>query len=337
VENEIRALYRPLDPSSAQVGPEAQEADLAGILRDGRVHQSEHQWSRRRVVLAGAATAGVMMGAAVVGEHVLGNRSGSDRTETPVPPAHQPPAEPKSAPGALEALADRVAPLPSDVGTGTCRRITTVGWYLDSQLVDGVTTSALGQRRVTTWLAADGSGRQVAVDQPYQFASERDRERWLGGTSPGKHVYAWKPEKNWVIWKTPAPTETAALAKWLRTGHPVSNGPMEVLQAVADLYREQVLVPGQRAALLRVLASVPGLRYVGAAKDRTGRPGKAFTLVDSHGVPTRYTMIIDADSGALLSFEQALIRDAAGRKVRTPAITEYEAYVDSRYVSAVGK
>jgi hypothetical protein len=127
-------------------------------------------------------------------------------------------------------------------------------------------------------------------------------------------------------WRPGSPLTSAATR--LSVGHPVENGPAETVVAVTDLARERVLTPAERAAVLRVVAALPGLTYRGEVADRAGRPGEAFSIDSAYsGLMTRYTLIVDPRGGGLLGFEEMLTRSAGKLNVAIPSVIGYESYL----------
>ncbi|MFD0636241.1 hypothetical protein ACFQ9X_36405 [Catenulispora yoronensis] len=88
-----------------------------------------------------------------------------------------------------------------------------------------------------------------------------------------------------------------------------------------------MLSPAARAGVLRVLATVPGLLDLGTTTDRAGRAADAFAVEgDYSGLPTRYTLLVDPATGAVLGDEVVLTQSAGGRKVSIPAVIGYDLY-----------
>jgi hypothetical protein len=117
----------------------------------------------------------------------------------------------------------------------------------------------------------------------------------------------------------------------LAVGHPSSLGPAETFVAVSDLYNEQPVGPELRAAILRLLATLPGLRYDGTTVDRAGRNGFAIsTESDLSGLPTEYLLVFDPATGQLLDSEQILNKSAGKLGVPIPSVIAYTVYLDSR-------
>ena len=126
--------------------------------------------------------------------------------------------------------------------------------------------------------------------------------------------------------------DDATLTRQLQHDHPVSNGPAERLVAIQDAYLEMPLRPAVRAAMLRYLAATPSLTYSGAATDRAGRNAVAFSVVSSYaGLPTRYTLLIDARTGGLLDYEETLTQTAGKLGVKIPAVISYMLFLSAGY------
>ncbi|MFF1873486.1 hypothetical protein [Kitasatospora herbaricolor] len=129
-------------------------------------------------------------------------------------------------------------------------------------------------------------------------------------------------------WQGEVPQSVDALRAWLRSRTPGVDGPAGAAEAVHDLVTERVLSPGQRAAVLRLLAALPGMAVSGEVVDRAGRPGVAFSADSAAGgLPTRYTFIVDPVSGQLLGQEETLTESAGKLNVPVPSVIGYDAYL----------
>jgi hypothetical protein len=260
---------------------------------------------------------------------VLGRTPGLDRpaggayAATPAPLQYTPAGEDAAA--ALRRIAARTASLPDTTGDGRYALVETRSWDLFT-LVDGDerVTSAVVESRASTWTADDGSGRTARM---YQVPGDRphvdDRTMSAGELS--------------LMWPLRSlPADDAALARELERGHPVENGPAERLVAIADAYRQMPLPPDVRAAVLRYLATTPGLTLTGRVVDRAGRDGLAVSVdSDYSGLPTRYTLIFDPDDGRLLGSEDMLTTTAGKLGVPVPSVIAYTVFLDgSRYTDS---
>lgn len=260
---------------------------------------------------------------------VLGRELGLDRpaggafAATPAPLRYTPAGEDAAA--ALRRVADRTAALPDTTGDGRYALVETRSWDL-STLVDGDrrVTSAVVESRTSTWIADDGSGRRARM---YQVPGERPHVDDTTSSAGGLSLM-------WPLRSLPA--DDAALARELERGHPVENGPAERLVAIGDAYRQMPLPPAVRAAVLRYLATTPGLMLTGRVVDRAGREGLAVSVDSDHsGLPTRYTLIFDPADGRLLGSEDTLTTTAGKLGVRVPSVIAYTVFLDgSRYTDS---
>ena len=108
--------------------------------------------------------------------------------------------------------------------------------------------------------------------------------------------------------------------------------------AISDLHRERVLDGPLRAAVLRVLATVPGMEYHGTVTDRRGRVGAAFSLEhDLGGLPTRTTFVVDEATGQLLATEDVLTTTAGMLQVPIPSVTSYETFLVAESAEGTGR
>ncbi|WP_405091667.1 hypothetical protein OG767_00325 [Micromonospora sp. NBC_01392] len=105
------------------------------------------------------------------------------------------------------------------------------------------------------------------------------------------------------------PTDVAELRGWLTAGASVHE-----------------------AAVLRLLADLPGITVTGIVTDRTGRAGEAFSITSrAHGLPAQYTVIVDPRSGALWGYEEVLTTTAGKLNVTIPAVISYRSYLVAEY------
>lgn len=95
---------------------------------------------------------------------------------------------------------------------------------------------------------------------------------------------------------------------------------VERTERAVDALRDYGNVPpALQAALWRVLAD-QHLVNRGEIVDRAGRHGIAFTLDTAYsGLPTRYVLIIDPQTGRLLSFKGVLTKSAGKLNVKIQA------------------
>ena len=289
-------------------------ADLAEILATPATEPvTGTMLTRRRVGLV--AVAAVLTGAVAVGVPFV--RGGDTMAYAATPPPLRYESMPGAdAPALLRQLAARVAGRPDDTGPGRYAYVESKSWNLTA---GESTRSVIEPTATRSWIAADGSGRLVIE------RAEGDRDDVVRG--PGEHQLMW-PLRS-------LSADDTTLARQLADGHPVANGPMERLVAIGDAYRQLPLPPAVRAAVLRYLADTPGLTVTGRTVDRLGRPGIGFSVEsDNSGLPTRFTAVIDPDTGRLFGYEQTLTKDAGRLNVPIPSVVGYDVLVRSHYTDS---
>ena len=232
---------------------------------------------------------------------------------------------PTGAASPLRELAAGVSALPDDTGRGGYARLRTREWNLFTRVVDGerVTSEVVPQSR-ESWVAADGSGRIVtSVERPGKAVESSRRDAAVGEIPTMWPLRSLSPDD-------------AELAVQLGRGHPAENGPAERFVAVQDAYADMPLEPAVRAAILRYVASTPGLVVTGRVQDRAGRAGIAVSVTSHYsGLPTRYTLIFDENTGRLLGSEGTLTTTAGKLDVPIPSVIEYTVFLSAEYTPAV--
>ncbi|GAB3279097.1 hypothetical protein GCM10027589_05510 [Actinocorallia lasiicapitis] len=216
----------------------------------------------------------------------------------------------------LEGLAAKAGAQPA-VGGGAYSYILNKGWALQTKVAGNVSSGGV-ERSAETWAAADGEGeirtKRFGVREVVKSTAE--------DSFYNVSLLSADPER---------------LAGQLAVGHPVANGPAERLIAVTDLLSYQVLPPELQAAVLRVLAAEKALEFQGDVTDRLGRRGVAIGVDSAFGgLPTRYTLIFDARTGALLGEEQSLTGSPGSLGVAPGSLLGYSLWVRTGRVSAIG-
>jgi hypothetical protein len=332
-QQHLEQILRSLDPAGgpALASAERRALDLAAIRSGPQGHPAGPARLRRRLVLVGAgvAAAGVAGGAAVLADSARGRR-GDAFAATVAPLAVSGPPSGVTAVGELNAIAQRTAALPAERATGT-QHLQQSSWNLATMVGPGWTRSVVVPANSEVWRKPDGTGTYHVERSVPDGGSDDERKAREeaarsgppadGTLAPGDRMFG-----------TPAPADPAALAEFLKLGHPVQNGPAEVIVAITDLIGEQVLGPAQRAALLRVLATVPGLAYAGEATDRAGRKGHAFRLRNRLGGLTNdLTLMVDPAGGRLL-YNETVLLEAGRLNVRVPCVSSYQMYLTAEYI-----
>jgi hypothetical protein len=317
----VRTLMRDADPAPRERhgGGERAQADLERMLRLGHLSAVTEERQprqaarppRRRTRLVPALAAVAACAAAAVAYLVLPLGSGETGYAATPPPLRYTHASTSVPAGSmLERLADRVDELREPAGPVS--RVHQREWSLDTRIyADDSVTSEMVEQEYRRVLRPDGSGTTWWTDEDGDT-----------GTNP----YSWDP----------APEDPEAFTTWLfsRPGDVGFGNAMGADQITGDLLRSQALIPAQRAALLRALAELPGLTYDGEVTDRAGRVGQAFSSEsDSGGLPSRYTIIVDPDTGTILGQEQTLTETPGKLNVPIPSVISYTVYLSAELTS----
>ncbi|MBQ0991270.1 CU044_5270 family protein [Micromonospora sp. H61] len=304
-----RTLLGPADPArNASVGPPLVSARE---LID-RADATETVAGRRRVrptrrLVLTAGTLAVAVGVVAVLQPFVG-----DAPDTPgepaaaaglvlVPVAYQFDADPPAAGPQLRMLADKIKDAAYDHQSGRYMYHHTKLWG------DPVMTSADGRHHVAfasetkLWQAADGTGNQVSTQLEPQYPDQESRDYWQRESAarpaatgtPAPDVIPLSPEE-----LRPLSADPSELRERLK----VEYGAGAASKWVGTLYGQYVVPRATRAAVLRVLADVPGFRWRGQVTDRAGRKGVAVTF-DDREHDQQSLLIFDPKTGELLADE----------------------------------
>lgn len=255
------------------------------------------------VAASGLVTASALAAATLV--YVQGSHAEHVLAATPVMLTYRPGPDQRSAADLLENLATatrkQVIPAP-----GTYQYTKIRSWSLYTSVAQGKAKSALVPSTQETWRATDGPGVSRTT------------------SSTGTVTHGPLPIDN-----VKYSTDPIQLATQLAVGHPTSYGAAERITAVVDLILSHRVDPQLEAALLRVLARENGLVNQGVVTDRVGRQGVAVG-VDANlgGLPTRYSLIFDPTTGALLDYEEMLTTSAGQLNVPIPSVVRYNVWAE---------
>ncbi|MGX2995918.1 hypothetical protein JNUCC64_16805 [Streptomyces sp. JNUCC 64] len=284
----------------------------------------------RRLAFAGMVTASVVV-AAAMGYQVLGGATAPPaHAATPPPLELREPREPgRPAAGVLEELARRVERLPGEPGRGGApEHFVQETWSLSTR-IDGVrVTSAVVPERRETWKRPDGSLAWRARTQPPRFATPEQRRTWEDSGAVGRRSSERGGTAGADGGDGPPPGDTEGMRRWLGADAPGGTAPGRLLETLSERHVDHRFGPAQRAAVLRVLASVEGVVHRGGTRDRGGRAGEAFSVEsDGGGLPERVTLVFHPEDGRLLAYEEELTEDPGALGVRIPAVVMYVTYL----------
>ena len=178
--------------------------------------------------------------------------------------------------------------------------------------------------RVRAWVAADGSGRQSGTF-PARCARLDFDQRYGRGGLPWD-LYG-------VVRAGSLPTRPAALERAIvaRFEHGKSRPSATFVYAATFLNAGSTAA--LRAALYRVIESLPGVQNLGPATDRLGRHGQAVGLVTSG---TRDELIFDPASTVVLEEETVAVppRQSGNNMLPPGTVMQYTVYQRAGVVSS---
>ncbi|GAA0547129.1 hypothetical protein GCM10010172_31110 [Paractinoplanes ferrugineus] len=235
-----------------------------------------------------------------------------------VAPAPLGTARPAAAP--LRALAKSITAGACDT-SGRYDYVQMRQWVIDTRAAGGRATLTTALLQYEHWLAADGSGRAIAVTTRTPAAEN----------PPTDDIY---PPGASPVTPGPMPADARLAHDRLNSITALAAGPHAALQAVADLNQWQVPGRAARAALLNVLADTDSLTYHGTVTDRAGRPGFAVAATSNNGA-SRDLLLIDPTSGNLLAHEQTALRDPGKLGITAPTVLSYTLYVAQDHTATV--
>jgi hypothetical protein len=230
----------------------------------------------------------------------------------------------------LAAAAERQPPL----GDGHYRYHRSASWYLHTTVHDADTASSVVVPAVTeSWVAPDGSGlvREAQGDpvdarRPGPDADHRAVDELPDG-DPETTMF--EPGDLYYPPTSSLPRDPDALRRVL-VAHDDGEVPDHAVLFVSlqELVAQQRLGPDLLAAFYRMLAAETSLRSFGRVTDRAGRDGIAVGFdSDDGGLPTRYLLIADPETGTPLGSEEILTTDAGKLAVDVPAVIGYAVYL----------
>lgn len=320
----LGALRPPGNDGAAAVdaGRSALRAELGAELGATRTRRSPRRW------LAAAAVLAVLVAGGLLWRTIPGGDG----------------AAPDSAAAAtLNQAADRLdAATDEPLGPGQYRYVGTRAWWMSSaQGGSGDGLAYLAENLIETWRPADETDdwlqrRDVTGERRWIVGTEADAAAaglleipgWPEGElrAPCGDFYAADEgrtpacgEGGWqnptAAWQASLPRDTAALAERLRADAPDNGrGDAELLVYVADALRSGLVEADLRAAMYRVLGTLPGLRVTEQAANLDGRVGVALGMEDGD---TRHDIIVDTATGQFIGEREVTIADVGGVPVGT--------------------
>ncbi|RQX02769.1 CU044_5270 family protein [Micromonospora inaquosa] len=326
-----RTLLGPADPArTAEVGPPLVSAreliDRVGAT--AMVAQRPRVRPTRRLVLT-AGTLAVAAGAVAVLQPFGGTTPDTPESAPGtvlVPVAYQFDADPPAAGPQLRLLADKIKDAGYDHQSGRYMYHHTKLWG------DPVITSADGRHHVAfasetkIWQAADGTGNQASLQLEAQYPDQESRDYWQR-ESAARPAATGTPAPSVIPLPPRELRPPSAVPSELRELLKVEHGAGAASKEVSTLYGRYVVPRVTRAAVLRVLADVPGYRWRGQVTDRAGRNGVAVTF-DDREHDAQSLLIFDPETGELLAHERLTLSPVR--------ISSYKVILDTAWTDRVG-
>ncbi|MEN8655869.1 hypothetical protein ABCR94_36185 [Streptomyces sp. 21So2-11] len=319
---EADKLLRSFDPGRTMKrdSPSEKDALLERILMTPQQNPPGARRGRRNLFIAVTTAACVV----AVGIGLLDSPVQQSAYAATPPPLKVVSQAPVPAATVLERIARQVEHVREAAPAGGKERFVQETWSLETRIGgQQITSAVVPERRETTKDAEGNLAWSVRAKKP-EFQDDEQREAW-------ESQWAEVDEPTQVSGSEKAsgepPSGLNQMREWLMQRSPADTAGF-ISESLIEKSMTNHFAPKQRAAVLRVLAERKGLAYSGTAVDREGRPGVAFTIASSStGLPAKHTIVIDEDSGKLLSYEKMLTGNPGQLKVKTPAVINYVSFL----------
>lgn len=217
----------------------------------------------------------------------------------------------------LENLADIAGRQARLSVTGPYHYIRTGNWVLATSMTTrgNILDAQIVANDREQWLAADGSGR-VEVTRSGDRAS-------ISGVYASLVPTVFLPDE----------ASDQVAAKLYRQHPEYTAG--QWLRFVSETWRNQAVQPNIQEALLRVLSEQDDISASGSRVDRAGRVGIEFhAVIDIPAEPrTRHLLVLDSNTGTLLSSERVALEQAGDILIEVPAPIEYIVWLERGLVA----
>jgi RNA polymerase sigma-70 factor (ECF subfamily) len=352
----VRRLIGPADPLagghivSAADSPAAR-ATLEDIVAQPRSAdepsklRSPQSFSRRFLLNTGLATGMALIAGGLV---VFGPGLSETSAQAATPPLLATSGQGTDGSIPLQEMAKTAKSLPETNISGSFRYSWTETWALETTVSGSKAKSRLLSQQNETWLRGDGTGRLRTAEgtdltepingnllRELPNLPERSDQQLTPNMSDGR------------VLQPPADLteiDTRDVRAFARTVEASANLDLPegalVAEAIHTLFAEQPVPAEVRARIWRLLATVPGVSYLGQTRDRAGRSGIAIALDDdgtAHGLPVRYLLVIDPNDGQLLEYDEILTSDPGKLNVQIPSVLEVTLYLGRGYVDSSTK
>ncbi|MDQ1135914.1 hypothetical protein QE410_000713 [Microbacterium sp. SORGH_AS 1204] len=275
---------------------------------------------RRRPALAWVSAAAAVMLVLTIVTGVLWMPAPAASALTPKPLVYSAVADDASGviADAQRRLAESTTPLMPE------RRSLSLGWYFSGSPDDATATvfrrewidlrwneDLSGSIVTTAAEATNADGDTVPADDP------------TPGTVVGD-VHFVQHQFSPLVREAPAPTADA-MRSIVRSSAGVDEQftAGDAMLAARSLQAEWTLTGAQQSALLDVVAAAPGLRVLGTAHDRLGRPVVGLGGIPSGPANVDVSLLLSTETGRIIGYESALVDDNPNLKLPAGSITDY--------------
>lgn len=233
----------------------------------------------------------------------------------------------------LASAAEHRTPLSQPAGA-RISFVVTNSWFMDTAVGRGTPSSVIFPEVDDTWFAPNGTSR-VLSRQGHPIVVVAGNKESLHSLESGKRVSSQRsgavPEDPFVGRLSLDPT---VLKRELLHADPGGNPPSYQLFDIIRQLHQQIVSPRLDAALWRVLAARPDVRYLGKVTDRARRAGVAVAVTLPSG--ERSVLIISPKTGQLLGAEDILLSGAPALHLTAyPAVTGYTIFLAEHWTKTM--
>lgn len=237
----------------------------------------------------------------------------------------------------LGRIAGRQPALPRPPGADV-GYVLTNEWYMSVAVAGGTNTVAITPQVDQTWTAPDGTDRQVQHSgKPWvgpigsQLTLRAVEHRQPVSDSTSRTAEQFGPLVAGLS-ANPARLRAQLLRASEYRGDPAGY---QLIEIIAGL-QHQPVPPRLEAAIWRMLAGQPDIRYLGTVIDRAGRRGDA--VATTIGRAERLALIISPSTGRLLGEEDIDLTNPGALNIRKfPIVTSYVAYLLQGWTTSTAK
>jgi hypothetical protein len=233
----------------------------------------------------------------------------------------------------VASAAEHRAPLPQPAGA-KISFVVTNSWFMDTAVGHGTPSSVIFPEVDDTWFAPNGASR-VLSRQGHPIVVVAGNKESLRSLESGKRVSS---ERSGAIPEHPLvgrlSLDPTVLKRELLHADPGGNPPSYQLFDIIRQLHEQIVSPRLDAAMWRVLAARPDVRYLGKVTDRAGRAGVAVAITLRSG--ERSVLIISPKTGQLLGAEDILLSGAPALHLTAyPAVLGYTIFLAEHWTKTM--